>query len=108
MRRGFNCSCTSRTRSIISRPCSTVAPTTFTWSARLKLCLKLSGMPWWSNSGCSPFWPVTRSVPPVLDQFDFVGRKAGDGHGDPVLIFAFFLDVVGRPVRPDALVEQVE
>ena len=42
-----------------------------------------AGMPWCSNSGCSPFWPVTRSVPAVLDQFDFVRGKAGDGHRDP-------------------------
>jgi Aspartyl protease len=45
---------------------------------------------------------------PVLDQFDFVRGKAGDGHGDPVLVFVFLLDVVRRPVGANALVEQVE
>jgi hypothetical protein len=42
----------------------------------------------------------------VLDQFDFVRGKAGDGYGDPVLVFALLLDIVRRPVGANVLVEQ--
>jgi hypothetical protein len=44
----------------------------------------------------------------MLDQLDLVGGKAGDGHGDPVLVIALLLDVVGRLVGPDALIEHVK
>jgi hypothetical protein len=44
----------------------------------------------------------------VLDQFDLVRRKAGDRHGDSVLVFAFLLDVVSRSVGSNALIEQVK
>jgi hypothetical protein len=38
----------------------------------------------------------------VLDQFDFVRGKTGDGHGDTILVFALLLDVV----RPTSSVKQ--
>ena len=44
----------------------------------------------------------------MLDQLDLVGGKAGDGHGDPILVIALLLDVVGRPAGPDALIEHVK
>src|SRR3984957_1700167 len=41
-----------------------VCPDDLHMVSEIEALLKLSGMPWCSNSGCSPFWPLTRSVPP--------------------------------------------
>ena len=102
MRRGFSASGTSRTRSTVSRPFSRFAPVTFTWSARLKVCLKARvAIPrcrncFSSGSGC--FLAEDQERVLVLGQLDLVGREARHRHRDAVLVVARLLDVVGRPV----------
>ena len=50
MRLGFNCSGTSRTRSIVGRPCSALAQTSFTAVNQIEALLKpVDGIPWWSK-----------------------------------------------------------
>ncbi len=44
----------------------------------------------------------------MLNQFDLVRGEAGNRHGDTVLVFGALLYVVRRPIRPNALVEQIE
>src|SRR3954452_1458345 len=49
-----------------------------------------------------------RQLRTVLGQLDFIRTKAGDGHDDAVVVLTHLLDVIGRPLRPHAVVEHVE
>src|ERR1700733_1513451 len=44
----------------------------------------------------------------VVDQFDLALGKASDRPRNAILVLALFLDVVGGPVGPNALVEHIE
>jgi hypothetical protein len=80
----------------MSKPCSTFAPATLHMVSQIETLLEAQRNALVKQRGLLALLTRDQERSPKLDQFDLVSGIAGDGHGDPILIFTFILDVVGR------------
>src|SRR3984885_13382804 len=44
----------------------------------------------------------------LLDQLYFIQRESRESHADPILIFRYSFNVVGRPIRPSSTLQHVK